>query len=178
MTAEIAALRQASEAQTARIGELIAALESRDARISELEKLLEESRRSGKRQAAPFSKGDPSEEPKRPGRKGGRDHGRHGHRMAPTSIDRELDAPLPDCCPQCGGEVVHERDAERFQTDLPALPSPIVTRFTVGVGRCRACGKRVQGRHREQTSDAGGRPDRRSDRWRRVGWRGCTTDSA
>lgn len=147
-------MRQASEAQTARIGELIAALESRDARIVELEKLLEESRRSGKRQAAPFSKGEPSEEPARPGRKRGQGHGRHGHRMTPAHIDRELDAPLPGCCPDCGGAVDHERDAEQFQTDLPALPAPVVTRFKVAVGRCGGCGKRVQGRHPEQTSDA------------------------
>jgi transposase len=147
-------LRELLESQGRRIEELTGALAARDARIVELEKLLEESRRSGKRQAAPFSKGEPSDEPKRPGRKRGRGHGRHGHRMAPANIDRELDAPLPPCCPHCGGDVVHERDAEQFQTDLPALPSPVVTRFTVGVGRCRSCGKRVQGRHREQTSDA------------------------
>ena len=57
MTAEIAALRKAVEAQTGRIGELTEALAARDARIAELEKLLEDSRRQGKRQAAPFSKG-------------------------------------------------------------------------------------------------------------------------
>lgn len=142
------------EAQARRIDELVSALAARDARIVELEKLLEESRRSGKRQAAPFSKGEPSDEPSRPGRKRGRGHGRHGHRMAPTRIDRELDAPLPGCCPHCGGDVAHERDAEQFQTDLPALPAPVVTRFKVAVGRCRSCGKRVQGRHPEQTSDA------------------------
>jgi transposase len=147
-------LRQASESQTARIGELIAALETRDARIAELEKLLDDSRRSGKRQAAPFSKGEPSDEPKRPGRRSGSEHGRHGHRMAPTRIDWELDAPLPGCCPDCGGMVDHERDVEQFQTDLPPMPAPVVTRFRVGVGRCRCCGKRVQGRHPDQTSDA------------------------
>jgi transposase len=142
------------ESQARRIDELTGALAARDARIVELEKLLEESRRSGKRQAAPFSKGEPSDEPARPGRKRGRGHGRHGHRMAPARIDRELTALLPRCCPHCGGDVVHEHDADQFQTDLPALPSPVVTRFKVAVGRCRACGKRVQGRHREQTSDA------------------------
>jgi transposase len=126
----------------------------RERRIAELEKLLEESRRAGKRQAAPFRHGDPVDEPKRPGRKSGEAHGRHGHRMAPADPDRTLDAPLPSCCPDCGGEITHERDAEQFQTDLPALPPPATTRFKVGVGRCKNCGRRVQGRHREQTSDA------------------------
>lgn len=147
-------MRLASESQTERIGELIAALESRDARIAELEKLLEESRRSGKRQAAPFSKGAPTDEPKRPGRRSGAEHGRHGHRMAPTTVDRELDAPLPACCPDCGGDIAHERDAEQYQSDLPPISAPVVTRFKVGIGRCRSCGKRVQGRHLEQTSNA------------------------
>ena len=130
-----------------------AQLAERDARIAELEKLLGESRRSGKRQAAPFSKGNPTEEPARPGRKAGEGHGRHEHRRVPEQVDRELDAPLPGCCPHCGGDVVHERDAEQWQLDLGAL-APTVTRFTVGVGRCRSCRRRVQGRHPEQTSDA------------------------
>ena len=37
--------------------------------VEELKKLVEELRRRGKRQAAPFSKGEPSDDPKRPGRK-------------------------------------------------------------------------------------------------------------
>jgi transposase len=115
---------------------------------------LEDSRRSGKRQAAPFSKGAPTEEPKRPGRASGKDHGKHGHRMAPTRpVDRELDAPLPICCPDCGGVVIHERDEEQFHTELPDV-TPVTTRFTIGIGRCQGCKKRVQGRHPEQTSDA------------------------
>lgn len=125
------------------------------ARIAELERLLEESRRSGKRQAAPFRRRDePIDEPRRPGRKSGEAHGRHGHRLAPPEAERTLDAPLPGCCPDCGGELDHERDADQFQTDLPALPPPCTTRFKVAVGRCKNCGRRVQGRHAEQTSDA------------------------
>ena len=127
----------------------------RDRRIAELEKLLEDARRSGKRQAAPFRRRDePIDEPRRPGRKSGVAHGRHGHRMAPFDPDRTLDAPLPGCCPDCGGEIEHEREAEQFQTDLPALPAPQTTRFKVAVGRCKDCGRRVQGRHAEQSSDA------------------------
>jgi transposase len=126
----------------------------REARIAELERRLEEARRSGKRQAAPFRRGDPQEEPARPGRKAGEAYGRHGHRLPPPEPDRTVDAPLPDACPHCGGEIEHERDADQFQTDLPALPPPATTRFRVGVGRCRSCGRRVQGRHPDQTSDA------------------------
>jgi len=49
--------------------------------------------------------------------------------------------------------VVHERDEEQFHTELPDM-TPVVTRFTIGVGRCSNCKRRVQGRHPEQTSDA------------------------
>lgn len=46
------------------------ALAARDARVAELEELLGEARRSGKRQAAPF-KGEPSDDPARPGPQAG-----------------------------------------------------------------------------------------------------------
>lgn len=129
-------------------------IESLRARVAELEKLLEESRRSGKRQAAPFSKGEPAAEPKTPGRKSGKRHGRHGHRMAPVGpVDRELFAPLPSCCPDCGGEICFERDDEQFQTELPERRA-VVTRFVIGIGHCTKCKRRVQGRHPEQTSNA------------------------
>lgn len=40
-----------------------AAIAGRDARVTELERLLDEARRAGKHQAAPFRKGEPSDEP-------------------------------------------------------------------------------------------------------------------
>lgn len=136
------------------MAELTAAVAARDERIAELEEGLGEARRAGKRQAAPFSKGAPKPEPKRPGRKPGDGHGRHGHRSVPAGPpDRDLAAPLPGCCPDCGGHLDHERDAEQWQVDLPPL-RPVTTRFRVGVGRCGDCGRRVQGRHPEQASDA------------------------
>jgi transposase len=138
----------------ARLVRLEAVLAERESRIVELEKMLEESRRGGKRQAAPFSKGDPSELPARPGRTRGEGHGRHGHRQALRDPDRTLDAPLPGCCPECGGAVVVDRVAEQWQIDLPQRPAAVVTRFDVAVGHCTGCGRRVQGRHPEQASDA------------------------
>ncbi|HMK97075.1 MAG TPA: transposase, partial [Acidimicrobiales bacterium] len=153
MVAEIASLRQAVE----RLSELVANKDARiaegEARIAELERLLSESRRSGKRQAAPFSKGDPEEEPAKPGRRSGQAHGRHGHRMVPASVDREVDVPLPSCCPDCGGDVELGRLADQYETDLGEM-RPKTTRFRVPVGRCTRCGRRVQGRHAEQASDA------------------------
>jgi transposase len=137
----------------ATIAELCEQLVTRDARIVELEKLLSESRRGGKRQAAPFSKGDPEIEPQRAGRKPGKAYGRHGHRLAPSHADRTLDALLPVSCPCCGGEIDLVRVAEQWQTELGDV-TPVTTRFRVPIGRCRRCGRRVQAHHREQTSDA------------------------
>jgi len=130
-----------------------ARLAEQDDRLRKLEELVERLQRRGKRQAAPFSKGNPVLKPQTPGRKSGTAHGRHGHRVDPGRVDRELDAPLPGCCPDCGGQIVFDRWAEQFQTELPE-PRPVVTRFRVGVGHCADCRRRVQGRHPEQTSDA------------------------
>jgi transposase len=125
-------------------------------RIAELERALEESRRGGKRQAAPFSKGDPKPTPKRSGRKRGDAHGRHGHRPVPVGRpDRELDAGLPSGCQHCGGTVTAERVETQWQVDIPPQ-TPTVTKFNIPVGHCTGCGRRVQGHHPEQTSDAPG----------------------
>lgn len=122
-------------------------------RIRRLEVELEDARRRGKRQSAPFSKGK-SATGKSPGRKSGEAHGRHGHRAAPAGPpDRELEAALPDRCPECGGEVVCDRVDEQWQVDIPPV-TPVVTKFNVAVGHCGGCGTRLQGAHREQTSQA------------------------
>jgi transposase len=50
---------------------------------------------------------------------------------------------LPACCPGCGSQLAPERVAVQDQEELPPA-RPLVTRFEVGVGRCRVCGRRVQ----------------------------------
>jgi transposase len=116
-------------------------------RIAELE-------RTAKRQAAPFSKGEPKPNPQKPGRKTGVKHGTHAHREAPSpaEVTETLDAPLPDQCPACGGKVVEERIDEQFQTEIPR--TPIVRKFRIHCGHCVKCRKPVRGRHPLQTSDA------------------------
>ncbi len=121
-------------------------------RVGKLEGQLEEARRAGKRQAAPFSRGEPMSRPGRPGRRCGEDHGRHGHREPPEEVDERLDALLVDRC-ECGGEIEHERSEFQYQDELPE-PRPVRRRFRVHIGKCRCCGRRHQGRHPFQTSDA------------------------
>jgi transposase len=122
------------------------------ARVGKLEGLLEEARRAGKRQAAPFSRGEPKQGPGRPGRRSGDDHGRHGHRKPPGEVDEELDAPLGPRC-ECGGEIEEDRIEYQYQDELPE-PRRLRRRFAVHVGKCACCGRRHQGRHPFQTSDA------------------------
>jgi len=117
---------------------------------------IDELERSAKRQAAPFSKGEPKAKPRRPGRKAGQKHGRHAHREPPppTQVDETLDAPLPDHCPGCGGDVVEDHLDQQFQTEIPR--KPIVRQFTIHCGHCQTCRKTLRGRHPLQTSDATG----------------------
>jgi transposase len=122
--------------------------------LAEARKQLDQTRRQSKRQSAPFSKGAPKDNPKRPGRKAGDAHGRHGHRPppAPREINEIHDAPLPNACPGCGGAVNETGTAAQYQMEIPR--KPIVRQFNVHLGRCAGCGKCLQGRHPLQTSDA------------------------
>src|SRR6185503_18445089 len=89
--------------------------------VERLLKRIEELERAGKRQAGPFSKGDPKKNPKRPGRKPGSEYGRQGLRSKPEKIDEIVDVPLPAACPDCGSAVEEVRVAKQFQTDLPPV---------------------------------------------------------
>jgi transposase len=123
--------------------------------LAKLMAALEEERRRGKRQAAPFSKGPPVAEPKPPGRKSGKRHGPHAHRSAPPRIDEIYDVPLPESCPDCASPRISESHiAVQYQTEIPR--TVIYRRFDVHVGCCETCGRRVEGRHASQTSTARG----------------------
>ncbi len=115
---------------------------------------LDQAQRQSKRQAAPFSKGPPKPQPKRPGRKAGTAHGRHGHRVppGPAAVDEVLEAPLPRACPKCGGLVRENEVVTQYQTEIPRRP--LIRQFNIHIGGCSGCGRRVQGRHPLQTSDA------------------------
>lgn len=114
---------------------------------------LEAARRAGRRQAAPFSKNRASANPRRPGRKPGLAYGQPARRPIPAHIDEMHDAPLPAACPTCTGPVVETAVEAQYQEDLPPV-RPMVRVFHVHIGKCQQCGRRVQGRHPLQTSDA------------------------
>jgi hypothetical protein len=88
------------------------------------------------------------------GRKPGRAYGARAWRPAPDHIDEVIEVLPPAPC-ACGGAVDAERVAVQCQSDLPPV-RPHVTAFRIHVGRCRRCGRRVQGRDARQTSTATG----------------------
>jgi transposase len=120
--------------------------------VEHLKRQLDDARRAGFRQAAPFAK-PLKRNPQRPGRKAGRAYGRKGHRRLPPRVDERYDVPLPAQCPRCAGPVVETAVATQYQEELP-VTRVVVRQFDLHVGRCTGCGRRVQGRHPLQTSDA------------------------
>ncbi len=119
-----------------------------------LRRELEAALRASKRQAAPHSRGAPKANPQRPGRKPGRRYGRQSCRPIPAHVDERIAVPLPEHCPHCGGSVERERCETQYQEEI--VRRTVVRRFDIAVGRCCECKRRVQGRHRLQTSDAVG----------------------
>lgn len=155
------ALQAELDRRDARIVELEGQLARRDAAIELLEGRIEGlqgklalSRRASKRQAAPFSKGEPTDRGQRgrPGRKPGADYGPRSWRRRPPRVDEVVEVGLPEGCPDCGGELEEVRVACQWQAELPTTPHFV--QFNVHIGRCVCCDGRVQPRHVRQTSDA------------------------
>jgi transposase len=127
---------------------------SLERRIAELEEKLQEALRASKRQAAPFSKGEPKAHPRPRGRKVGQAYGKKGHLTPPSQVDEVLPVPLPEACPHCGGSVERMGQRSHYQVEIPR--KPLWRRFDVEVGQCQGCGHSVQARHPLQHSDAAG----------------------
>jgi transposase len=141
------------ETDAEKIARLERKIEQLERENERLRRALEEALRSGKRQAAPFSKGAPKANPNKPGRKPGSGYGRAAYRAVPPRVDETLEAPLPRRCPCCGGAVRETDVVDQYQMEIPK-PRVHCIRFRVHRGCCRRCGRPVQGRHPRQTSDA------------------------
>jgi transposase len=131
-------------------------IEKLERRVDELLRLVEKLHGEGKRQAAPFRKQDqPTATPKKPGRKAGKNHGRHAHRSVPPRIDETYDVPLPEQCSHCRGRRLKKTHVvSQYQTEIPR--QVIYRQFNVQVGRCQDCGCPLEGRHSLMTSTARG----------------------
>jgi transposase len=116
-----------------------------------LKRQLEEVQRANKRQAAPFSRGQRKANPKPPGRKPGTAYGQRYRKAVPQQVDEVIAVPLPAQC-GCGGALEVEKIEPQYQHEV--VRKTIWRRFDITIGRCRTCGRRVQGRDARQTSDA------------------------
>tara|TARA_R110002072_G_scaffold243821_2_gene403043 strand:- start:11187 stop:12614 length:1428 start_codon:yes stop_codon:yes gene_type:complete len=138
--------------------ELEAKVEALEEQVRRLTELLEKTTRAGKRQAAPFAKGEPKPNPKRPGRKSGKDHGTHYRRepVPDAELDEIIDVPLPASCPHCQSDRMTEFEtpATQYQVEIPQ--QVIHRRIDIRLGCCEDCGRAVRGRHELQTSNATG----------------------
>jgi hypothetical protein len=125
-------------------------IDQRDRRIDRLKEENERLRReieklqqAAKRQAAPFSKGEPKRNPKRRGRKAGKRYGKRGSRPVPRRIDRIVDVPAPLYCPDCQKPTKLDHRETQWQTDIPPI-EPVTTEFRIDVARCVQCGRAVR----------------------------------
>ena len=122
-------------------------------KVAELQKEVESLRRASKRQAAPFSKGEPKANPKRPGRP--KEHP-PSWRPRPDDVDETIELKL-DRCPHCENPVTADRRDEQFVEDIPEDVRAWVTRFLIDSAWCRHCRRRVRPpAHPAQVSQAMG----------------------
>ena len=135
--------------------ELRRQVEKQGRRIAQLEKIIEELRRGGKRQAGPFSKGEPKSDPQTPGRKPGERYGKRAGRPVPEQVDETIAVDGPLACEICNLPVQVVGEQRQYQIDLPAI-RPQTTEFVLQVCECTSCGHRMTGRHPRQTSQATG----------------------
>lgn len=138
----------------AQLAQALALIQKLQKQLERLQAEVEELRRAGKRQAAPFARRKLVEKPRRPGRKAGQ--GQFTRRQKPTveQVTETKVAPLHGC-PECGGELSAICEHEQFVADIPVV-EPIIIRYVTFSGYCPDCHKRVRSQHPEQTSQAVG----------------------
>src|SRR6266545_968527 len=145
-----------------RVEELLAELAALNARVAELlgenaalKAQLEQRTRDAKRQAAPFSKGQRTAQPKCPGRKPGQGHFTFRTLPRPdqwTASPIEVRLPEP-VCPCCGETLQEQRVDFAAITEIPPQPQPIVQPDRVWVYRCPTCDTTVRAPHPDLAPD-------------------------
>lgn len=135
--------------------DLVQLILAQQRQIAELQAELEQLRRAGNRQAAPFAKGPRKGTPKRPGRKPGQGLFRYRALPEPAEITGPpVAVPVTQAhCPACGGTLVAEGIEYAYRTEIPAPVQPQVTQYGVEVCRCVACGQQVRGAHPDVAPD-------------------------
>jgi regulator of replication initiation timing len=158
LNSEMHRLRQENarlQQENAPLREIIAQLRKENLQLKEEIARLQ---RNGKRQAAPFSRDTHNPHPKKRGRKPGQGNFTYRDAPSPDSFtDPPVDVPVTEpVCPHCGGELEAAGFEVVTRTDLPVLPRPVVRAYKVQMCRCRACGKKLRGKHPDVENDQHG----------------------
>lgn len=128
----VADLRKQVERLTARVEELTA-------ENQQLREQLEQAKREGARQAAPFRRPDRKKIAPEKRKKPGRPEGHLGvNRPIPDHVDETISVPL-DACPRCGGAVVNCVPLEQYIEEIPPV-RPRVIKLVTCQGSCARCG--------------------------------------
>lgn len=146
--------------QGERIAELERDNQKLQARVAELEGKVAAERRAGKRQAAPFSRGERKTDPAKSGRKPGQAYGTKARRLPPPPerVDEVVEVGLPECCPDCGGQVTLDEVVAQFQEELvPAHSRSAVTtsRWATAKAASGGCGLGIRSRPRTRWAPQG-----------------------
>jgi hypothetical protein len=121
------------------VGCLIARVEELTAENQQLREQLEQARREGARQAAPFRRPERKKIAPEKKKKPGRPEGHLGmNRPVPDHVDETITVPL-DACPRCGGAVTNCVPVEQYIEEIPAV-RPRVIKLITSQGSCAHCG--------------------------------------
>src|SRR3954452_2820519 len=132
-------LQENSELRS-RIAEQEQRIEQQGRQIAQLEKIIEDLRRGGKRQAAPFSKGEPNSHSQTPGRKPAERYGQRACRPGPEQVDETIAVGCPLLCDVCQSPVQPVAEESEYQIESPEIP-PWSTEFVLHYGECSQCGR-------------------------------------
>lgn len=158
LNSEVHRLRQENtrlQQESTPLREMIAQLRQENVQLKEEIARLQ---RTGKRQAAPFSRDTHNPHPKKRGRKPGEGHFTYRDAPSPDSFtDPPVDVPVTEpVCPYCAGELEAAGLEVVTRTDLPLMPRPVVRAYQVQMCRCRNCGRKVRGKHPDVAPDQHG----------------------
>jgi transposase len=105
----------------------------------QLREQLEQARREGARQAAPFRRPERKKIAPEKKKKPGRPKGHLGvNRPVPNHVDETISVPL-DACPHCGGPVSDCVPVEQYIEEIPPV-RPRVIKLITCCGSCARCG--------------------------------------
>lgn len=149
---KIAELESENAALRERVRQQESLIEKMQEELAAVRAELARIRRRQHRQAAPFSRDKPANDPKRPGRKPGQGPFVRRGEPKPEDVTRTVAAPVDTPCCPCGGEW-ERRTETASTTDVPPRPKPDVTLFQVEVCECKKCHRVVRGRHADLAPD-------------------------